>query len=314
MTADQTSNQMSGYAPGAIDAVGVGYSCLDFLATVPGIPDIDTKMEIKSLAVQGGGPSATALVALARLGSRTALIAKVGDDIFGRMALEELAREGVDTSGAVIQEGSTSQCAFILVDELTGKRTVLWTRGSLDYLDPSQIDRGIVMSSRYLLIDDLEIAAQEAAATLARESGIPVVMDAGTVRDGVEKLVPLATHLVASERFPSVFTGISDLRESAKALLDHGPQTVTITLGPRGCVTLDRSGRWTEQRGFQVNVVDTTGAGDVFHGAYIRGLLAQWELPRIVEFSCAVAALKCTRRGGREGIPTMAEAMAFLGW
>lgn len=300
--------------PGAIDVTAVGYSCMDYLATVPCMPEIDTKVAIGSLTVQGGGPSATALVTLARLGARAALVAKLGDDIPGKMALAELRREGVDTTGVVIQRGGSSQCAFILVDEPTGRRTVLWTRGTLDHLDPSEVDLGVVLSCRYLLIDDLEIAAQEVSARRAKEAGIPVVMDAGSVREGVDKLVPLVTHLVASERFPTEFTGMVNPWKAATTLLELGPEVVVVTLGPRGCIAVNRNGERIEQPGFEVKAVDTTGAGDVFHGAYLRGLLGGWDLARILEFACAVAALKCTKPGGRTGIPSMAEAAAFLGW
>jgi len=314
MKSTNTRDGETNPVPGAIDAVGVGYSCLDFLATVPGVPDPDTKTEIKALHVQGGGPTATAMVALARLGMRTALIAKMGDDVPGRVALSELERERVDTSRVVIEEGASSQCAFILVDERTAARTVLWTRGSVSNLNPHEVDRGLILSARCLLIDDLEIEAQEAAAAWARQGGVAVVMDAGTARAGVERLVPLATHLVASQDFPSEYTGRSDPAQAAAALLEEGPEVVVITMGADGCIALDRAGRAYEQRGFTVNAVDTTGAGDVFHGAYARGLLEGWSLERILEFSCAVAALKCTKPGGRSGIPTMAETIAFLGW
>jgi sulfofructose kinase len=300
--------------PGAIEVLGVGYSCMDFIATVPGMPEIDTKTAVKSLYVQGGGPAATALVTLSRLGMRAALIAKTGDDLPGRMALAELARESVDTSGVIVQDGARSQCSFILIDEPTGKRTVFWTRGSVGALTPSEIDPGIVLSARCLLIDDLEPGAQEAAARRARDAGIPVVMDAGSVRAGVENLVPLATHLVASEGFPRAFTGADDLMEAASGMLRLGPDVVVVTLGARGCLAIDKDGARLEQPGFGVKVVDTLGAGDVFHGAYVRGLLEDWDLPRILEFACAVAAIKCTRHGGRAGIPSMAEAAAFLGW
>lgn len=301
-------------SPGAYDVVGVGYSCLDFLATVPHLPEMDTKLEIKSLAVQGGGPTATALVTLARLGMKTALIAAVGDDVPGRVAMAELEREGVDVGAVTCRGGASSQCAFILVDEPTGKRTVLWTRGSLGYLSAAEVDSGLILSAKCVLVDDLEVEAQERAAALAAEAGIPVVMDAGTFRDGVDKVIPNVTHLVASETFPRSATGIEDKQAAAKAMLDMGPEVVVVTLGPEGCLAVDRGGRKIERPGFEIDAVDTTGAGDVFHGAYVRGVLEGWDLGRVLEFACAVAALKCTKPGGREGIPSMAGAMAFLGW
>ncbi len=299
--------------PGAIDVAGVGYSALDVLAAIGEMPEMDTKMEAGSLEVQGGGPTATALVALSRLGARAAIVTKTGDDALGRIAISELQREAVDTSGVVVQEGARSQCSLVLVDEPTGRRTILWSRGSLDRLDPSEVDRGIVLSARFLLVDDLEIAAQESAALCAKEAGIPVVMDAGTAREGVERLVPHVTHLVASEKFPRAFTGLDDPEEAARSILEMGPEVVVVTLGAGGCFALERGGRRCEQPGFKVKAVDTTGAGDVFHGAYIRALLEGWDLPRVLEFSCAVAALKCRKLGGRSGIPSMAETTAFIG-
>ena len=311
---DQAQSTPAEPRPGAIDVTGVGYSCMDFLATVPGMPEINTKMEIESLRIQGGGPTATAMVTLARLGARSALVVKVGDDLPGRLALAELEREGLDTSGVVIQTGASSQCAFIMVDGPSGRRTILWTRGGLDPLAPDEVDTALVLSAKYLLIDDLEPAAAAASASMAKKARIPVVLDAGSVRPGVEKLIPLCTHLVASEHFPSQFTGRDDTPDAAAALLGMGPSVVTVTLGERGCVALEKGMPAIEQKGFRVRAIDTTGTGDVFHGAYLRALLEGWELPKVLEFACAVAALKCTKPGGRSGIPTMGEAMAFLGW
>jgi len=311
---DRTKAPAARPREGAIDVTGVGYSCMDFLATVPGMPEINTKMEIDSLSIQGGGPTATAMATVAHLGAWAALIAKIGDDLPGRLALAELERGRVDTSGVVIQPGASSQCAFIMVDGPSGLRTVLWTRGSLDPLRPDEVDTAMVLSSKYLLIDDLEPAAAASSASMAKKAGIPVVLDAGSVRPGVAELIPLCTHLVASEHFPGDFTGRRDIRDGAAALLDMGPSIVTVTLGEHGCVALQKGKPAIEQKGFRVRAVDTTGAGDVFHGAYIRALLEGWELPKVLEFACAVAALKCTKPGGRSGIPTMGEALAFLGW
>jgi sulfofructose kinase len=311
---ERSERQRTEVRPGALDVTGVGYTCMDFLATVPGMPAINTKMEMEAFHIQGGGPTATAMVTLARLGASTALIAKIGDDLSGQAALSELKKEDINLAGVVIQEGASSQCAFILVDGPTGKRTIFWTRGSLDQLAPSEIDAGLVLSARYLLIDDLEPEAAAAAASLANKASIPVVLDAGSTRAGVEKLVPLSTHLVTSEDFPREFTGKSDLHEAAASLLEMGPSVVTVTLGERGCFAMQKGKPPLYQRGFQVRAVDTTGAGDVFHGAYIRALLEDWELPRVLEFACAVAGLKCTKPGGRTGIPTMGQSLAFLGW
>jgi len=305
-----------GEAPvrGALDAVGVGYSCFDFLGTHRGLPRKNSKSELSSVFLQGGGPTATALVTLARLGARAALIARMGDDLLGRAAKQELLREGVDVTGLTLEPGATSQCAFIIVDEETAERTVLWTRGTVSPLRPEELHRGLILSARCLLIDDLEIEAQAAAAAIAKEAGIPVVLDAGTARAGVEKLVSLADHVVASEEFAPAYTGEKDPGRAAQALLREGARVAVVTLGERGCLARDEEGRRYEQDAFKVKAVDTTGAGDVFHGAYAKALLEGWDTRKALEFASAAAALKCTKPGGRSGIPTMGQVAAFLGW
>jgi sulfofructose kinase len=293
------------------DVVGVGYTALDYLGIVPHLPVENTKLEVRDLTIQGGGPTATAMVCLRRLGLRSAYTGKVGDDGFGERMLEELRREDVDVSSVVVEPGKTSQYAFIMVDGRTAARTILWTRGSVSPLRVGEVDLDLVRSARGLFIDDLEPEAALAAATAAREAAIPVLIDAGSLRPGVRELLPLSDYVIASERFAAQISDGRDLRAALETLSSFGPKASVVTLGERGCAYLVGNDV-VEVPGFAVKAVDTTGAGDVFHAAYLFAVLAGWDTLRACTFANAVAALKCRSLGGRAGLPTLPEALDFI--
>lgn len=293
------------------DVVGLGYTALDYLGIVPHLPAENRKLELLDFHVQGGGPTATALVTARRLGLSASYIGKVGDDDFGQRMLSELKTEDVETDSVIIETGASSQLAFIMVDESTAARTILWTRGSVSRIIPDEIDLGLIGSARVLLVDDLEPAAALAAAREANERGVPVVIDAGSLRPGVEEILPCCDYIIASEVFAEQLTGGNDHVRSLEELLAFGPAAAAVTLGERGCVALSADGL-IEAEGFEVDAVDTTGAGDVFHGAFLFAVLQGWDLYRSCVFSNAVAALACRALGGRAGIPDLDEALLFL--
>ncbi len=293
------------------DVVGIGYTALDHLGIVPHLPEENTKLEVRDFTIQGGGPTATAMVAVRRLGFSAAYVGKVGDDGFGARMLEELRAEDVDVSAVVVEPGAASQYAFIMVDEASAARTILWTRGSVSRLKAREVNLDLVRSARGLFIDDLEPEAALAAAKAARAAAIPVLIDAGSLREGVRELLPLCDYLIASERFAKQISGGPDIRAALEALNAFGPKASVVTLGERGCAY--RSGAdVVAVPGFAVKAVDTTGAGDVFHGAYLFAVLEGLDTMRACVFANAVAALKCRRLGGRAGIPTLSETLAFL--
>lgn len=293
------------------DVVGLGYTALDYLGIVPHLPEENRKLELERFTIQGGGPTATAMVALRRLGRTAAYIGKVGGDDFGRRMIAELAGEGVDTSAVIVEQGSSSQFAFIMVDGQTAKRTILWTRGSVSRIDPGEVDCDLVASARALLVDDLEPAAAAVAARAARDEGIPVLIDAGSLREGVRELLPLCDYIVSSEVFAGQLAGGDDSGRALDAILSYGPRAAVITRGERGCIASDGS-ETIAVEGFGVAAVDTTGAGDVYHGAFLHAVLEGWGLRDSCIFANAVAALKCRRLGGRAGIPGLDEALALV--
>jgi len=296
---------------GVFDVVGLGYTATDYLSIVPHLPELDTKLEATCLSIQGGGPVATGLVAVRRLGLSASYIGKVGGDGFGDFMLRELAKEDVDVSRVVRERGATSQFAFIMVDGHSGKRTIVWTRGSVSKLKRGEADLGVIDTCKCLLLDDLEAEAGIEAATRARASAVPIVLDAGALREGMRELAAVCDFVVASREFGKQYTGEVDPLFAARKIYDETGRVSVVTMGAEGAVCV-HSGGVIKQEGFRVRAIDTTGAGDVFHGAFAVGILKGWEIPRVLEFSCAVAAMKCRSLGGRPGIPSFVETIAFL--
>ncbi len=305
------SDTLGGRHTGTYDVVGLGYTATDYLAIVPRLPEFDTKLETESLSVQGGGPVATALATTSRLGYSSCYVGKVGDDGFGRFMLGELEKEKVDVGRVVHEKGAQSQFAFIMVDAKSGHRTIVWTRGTVSKLRKGEADLAAIETCRCLLLDDMEVEAAMEAASVARKAEVPVVLDAGSVREGMRELLPMCDYIAAGREFGLRFTGASDPLAAARSIHESTGSVSVVTMGEEGCVCVCAEGTY-RQKAFKVRAIDTTGAGDVFHGAFAVGILEGWGIQKVLEFSSAVAAMKCRRLGGRPGIPDFQEAVAFL--
>ncbi len=296
----------------AHDVVGLGCACLDFLGIVPHLPDQDDQVWMSDSTQQGGGMVSTALVTLSRLGVSTAFAGKVGNDMAGRAVKEEFDLYGVDSDQLVVEHGATTPVSMILVDESTGQRTIM-AGGTTVELSPSEVPGGMIADAKYLHLDTTGRQAALAAAEIARSAGVSVVLDADSLSrpHDIEDLLRATDYLIASQVFAEALTGLADPAAAAKSLSSRGSSVVIVTLGEQGSLTL-AGGRTFHTPAFPVEVVDTTGAGDVYHGAYIFGLLQEWHLEKTAVFSSAVAALSCTRLGGRTGIPDLRSALDFL--
>ena len=292
------------------DFVGLGFCSNDYLALLPEIP-IDGKVQMLGHLVQGGGPAATAAVAAARLGLRSAFIGIAGDDEPGKRILRDFEAEKVSTAGMVVRRGRQSPIAYCWIDAPTGKRSVAWTRGDLEELAPEEVDMEMVRNAKILHIDGHNPKGALAAVKEARKSGVIVNFDAGTLRDGVPELLPYANILIASEAFARAYSGENDLDKAIVKLAGIGADVTGVTLGEGGSMVLDR-GRILRCPAFRVKAVDTTGAGDTYHAAFAVRYLETRDLAECMRFASAVAALKCLKPGGRTGLPTRAEADAFL--
>jgi ribokinase len=283
------------------EVVGVGHAAVDYLGVVPRYPEADAKIELEEFSLQGGGPVATALVTLSALGIETAFAGVVSDDDFGLFIRQGLREAGVDTSCLVVAPGRVSPMSFIAVERGSGRRTIFYTRGDVPPMSPEQLPLDRIAAARVLHVDGLQMEAQVAAARHARENGVTVVYDAGSPRPGMDELLAVCDVLVASERFAAEVGG-GALAESLKALRARGPSSVVITIGEDGSVGMEH-GETYILPAIPVEVVDTTGAGDVYHGAFIYGLLQGWDLRERMRFANAAAGLKCRMLGGRAGIP-----------
>ena len=293
------------------DVVGLGQCCIDYLGAVEHYPDVDEKEEVSNLTVQGGGPVATAMVTLSRLGASTAFIGKISDDYFGDLIKDGLTSEFVNIDHIIVEKGKSSQFAFIVIEKETAKRTVLWSRATVTPLRSEEINRGVINTAKILLLDGLEKEGSMAAAECAREAGVTIVVDAGSMREGALALVNLSDYFIASEDFARQFSHDNDPKAAAMELLGLGAKTVIITLGEKGSICVSPES-YFYQPAFKVKAVDTTGCGDVFHGAFISGLLRKWDLRETIRFASAAAALKCREIGGRTAIPDLREVEDFL--
>ena len=293
------------------DVVGMGLNSVDFLNIVPEFPTLNSKMEILRFSKQGGGQVATAMVALARWGIKTKYIGKVGDDELGQFSLRSICEEGVEVSSVTTEPNATNQFATIIVEGVSGERTILWNRDARLMYREGELRKEEVCSGRLLHLDGHDIQAAIQCVEWAKEEGIPTVIDIDKVEPLTSELIKKIDFIITSSRFPSLFTGIPD-RE--KALIELQKQTqgfLCATLGYDGTMALV-NGKIHRVKGFEVDAIDTTGAGDVFHAGFIYGLLQNWEVIEILRFANAVAALKCRHLGGRKGIPTLKEAQKLL--
>ena len=295
------------------DVVGLGLNAMDYITVLPWFPKPQTKVPIQEIRLEPGGQVATALTTCCRLGLTGSYIGSVGSDYLGKLQIDSLHQEGIDTSRVRIVEGVTSQMAIAIVEETVGERTILWHRDPRLIFPPSDLTREAITAGRILHLDGRDSRAALQAAQWAREAGIPIVIDIDQIYDSsTAQLLACVDYLIAAENFAVDLTGQTDEELAVKELSRRFPQATTgITLGVRGSIFLN-GGRILRSPAFDVAVRDTTGAGDVFHGAFIFGLLACWELDRIVRFANATAAMKCRELGARAGIPRLKEVESFL--
>jgi len=298
------------------DVVGFGLNAVDHLCIVPREAERGEKLKLVGFQRAPGGQAASAMVQCARLGLRAKYVGKVGGDAIGEFSLESIRSEGVDVSDVPSVPEATNQLAMIIVDETTGERTIFWDRPDGIATQPDEITPEKVAVGRALLVDGHDAPAAAKAARIAQERGIPVVMDAETVKEGTHETVAHTDLLVASSRFPSQYAGCADDIKALTRILEQGPSLAVMTRGERGAVAIAKDGTMVESPGFTVDVVDTTGAGDIFHGAFVYGLLAGWAVERTLDFSNAAAALNCTAvgaRGGAAGLETIEALMREQG-
>jgi sugar/nucleoside kinase (ribokinase family) len=296
--------------PNQFDIIGFGICTVDFLGLVSKYPEAGQKVKMKTFSKQGGGLTGTALAAAARLGAKAAYIGKFGRDEYSEFLLDEFKQEGVDVGHVIIEEGAQPPVSFIHVDKATGERRITWYYKNID-LKPTELNHTWIQNSRILFLDHFYTEAGLAAVHWIKESGGCVVVDAERLEPRFEEILHLCDYIIASSEFAAEQTASSDPEKGAQLLQEKYGGVVVVTAGEKGAYCKTQQSK-LYQSAFPVQVVDTTGAGDVFHGAFMVGLLEDWPLQKILEFSAAVASLKCRGLGGRANIPTRQEVLEYL--
>jgi sugar/nucleoside kinase (ribokinase family) len=300
--------------PKTLDVLGLGCTAVDDLVFVPQFPAADSKLRVSRRERQCGGLTATALVAAARLEARAAYAGTLGEDADSAFVRTALERAGVQTNLVVRQPGVRPVRSVILVDETTGSRTILYDVSQAGGAHPRRPAAAVFARSRVLLVDGWGMEGQLRAARLARRAGVPVVGDLESFdRPRFEELLALTDHLIVSEDFARRYTGAAEAAEGARRLWRPDRAVVVVTCGAQGGWWL-AAGMAGPRRyaAFSVPVVDTTGCGDVFHGAYAAALARGWPLEERLRVAAAAAALKATRPGGQAGCPSWAAVRSLL--
>ena len=307
---------MNASPPRPFQIVGLGLATIDVLVRLTEMPDWEKDTRIEDLILDGGGPVGTALVAAARLGARAGFYGTAGNDDTAEFKLHLLEKEGVDTSHVLRRPIPEPQIILVCVHSQTGERTFFGTPSTGAFpLQPEELDRAYITRAEILHLDGFHPRAAIQAARWMQEEGKLVVLDAGKtgaeVSPSIRDLIPFVHVLISGDGFSRALTGIHNLHQAGQRILSMGPRIFVETLGERGSFTISCDEAFFTPA-FPVNVVDTTGAGDVFHGAYLVGLLKRWPLREIARFASAAAAIKCTSLGGRRGIPFLPQVEEFL--
>jgi sulfofructose kinase len=299
-----------------MDIVGLGMAALDILICSQDLPTWEGGTPLSGIALEGGGPVATALAAASRLGAGAGFVGTYGSDRLGAIKLQTLQEFGVDTGHAICRPGPDNQVILVNVQTGTGERVFSW-RPVQDCppLSPDELDRGYITQAEFLHLDGYHLQAGMKAAGWMHAAGKRVMLDGsatrGPISEEIRALAGCVDILICGAGFLQALTGNMSLADAGPAALEMGIQAAIQTEGRDGSYTFTRQGSF-HTPAFAVEVIDTTGAGDVFHGAYLVALLHGWDWRRSAVFSTAVSAIKCTQLSGRRGIPTYGQTLDFL--
>ena len=295
-----------------LDVLGLGCVAVDLVGTTNGYPPEGSKQLLQYFSVHDGGLIGTALTAVALLGGRASFAGILGYSAFAQRAVDALEKATVDLSFLIRKENAEPLLTIITVNTLNGERTILWTSQGVEYPFPNEFaDTQWYRKTGVLLVDCQSGLAGIEAAKMAQANGVPVVIDVENNYPHVPDAMAASSHVIVSEKFAASYTGQSAVSEMLRGLLVRPEQTVIITRGQRGCCGLTDK-RLFELPAFKVQAVDTTGCGDVFHGAYALAIARKQSVLEAAKCASAAAALCATKIGGRDGIPSQSELNRFL--
>lgn len=299
--------------------LGIGYCAADILINIRGDITFDRKIPAQQISIQGGGPVATAMVALARWGAKVTFAGSIGDDLTGKYIIENFHTHHINTDYIKITKNAYSSLS-ICISHSNGLRTILYSKGNVIPLKKSDIKKLNISEFDAIELDGHQPEAQLHVLKKAKELSIPTVLDAGSYRREIMPLVNLSDHIIASEPFASSFwksfyrSGKRkfNLHQVCRLLFKKGVKAVVITAGEKGSVGYDGKS-FIKIPSLKVKVVDTVGAGDVYHAGYIYGLCLGWSLEKCMKFATIAAGLKCRAVGGQAPIPSVKEINKYMG-
>jgi sugar/nucleoside kinase (ribokinase family) len=294
-----------------MDVIGIENPVMDFNILVDKIPATNSITALRDYSWQGGGNISSAIVAAARLGARCGVVGIVGDDEFGQFCIDDFKRHNIDTSHIIKDGESKTTFAICLAEIDTMGRSFIGRRGTNRQLSSTELDKDYISTTKYIHLGQMG-KTQVQAAVWAKEMGIIVVDDAGYFNADTNEHTDLIDVFVGSEQYYNGLFQDNNYEKNCRAIQKRGPKIVVFTLGARGCLGIDGDKYFEVPAFHNISIVDTTGAGDVFHGAFIVGLLQGWDVEKTAVFSSAVSAIKCTRLGGRAAIPDYNTVQSFF--
>jgi len=289
---------------------GYDMPCVDLAVNVDVFPKPNGGTGVRDLSWQGGGKVATGMVAAARLGAKCAMLGAVGDDDYGKFVLRDFERHGIDVSGMQVKAGQTTSLSIVISDRETAGRSIVYRSGTAEAPAIGTLDESIITDCEWFFISRGSEVCLDAARK-AKAAGAKVIIDADSYDSNVMENLDLIDAFVASEFVYDVLFKDKNFEENCKKIYEMGPPVVVFTLGPKGCVGYSKDG-FFQMDSHKVLVADTVGAGDVFHGAYAVGMVEGMNAEDAAKLATAVACIKCTRIGGRAGIPDRATAEKFM--
>ncbi len=299
----------------SLDVIGLGVSTLDILSLVDAFPSGDDVQRAAAVAVQGGGPVSTAIATAAALGARTAMIDRVGDDWRGSTIMAEYRQARVGTEFLEVVPGCTSSIATILVRQSDGARAIVYSPGTTPEVSPADVPVDAVATAKLLHINGRYLDACLHACQIARRASVRVSFDGGAhrYRPEMRPLVALTDICIVALDFARLYSGCTEVEAMARVLLAEGPELVVITDGVRGSWIYPRVGDSFHQAAYpQADLIDTTGCGDTYHGAFLFGMARNLPLAECAAFASELAAQNCRFLGGRGGLTVLKDRQSAV--
>jgi len=301
-------------SPSTVDLLGVGISPVDFFVSIDEYPAPGKKINgiPDHLLIAGGGPVPTAACTFAKMGGTSSVISSIGDDRWGDFIREELDKFGVRHDQLIVRKQCSTALASAWINIHTGERTIVLDMSPRLFIKPRDIHLAHLPKPKLVQVDGRHVAADLKVARWAKQVGARVMLDVGSDRNPVDELFPYLDFLVCADDYACAYFKTRSIEKAARGFKKIGIPEVVVTAGTTGSFGIDSGGRIARQNAYKVDAVDTTGAGDVFHGSFLYGIHRGWDLPRRMNFAAAAAALKCRKPGARMGIPSLRQTMNFM--